>query len=335
YPELACSPGSKRAWDLDFKLRALREAKLEAAQRAGLDTTSYRPAVAMFATGTPVSNQLSEMWVMQRYLQPEVLDELGLNTVDSWARTFTASSTKMEIGPDGSTWRLKDRVNRIVNAPELISLVGRFTDRVDRSMVTAQLPELHGGQRHVSTEPAADEVAQFVRELAHRANNLPDDPAKDNLLKITHEGRMLALDPRTLGLPALHEGGCVQHVAQAVMSIHREHEHNIYTVATGTPSPIPGGFQLVFCDRSTPQDDGSFSAYEALAGELVGLGMEREKIAFTHDATDDEARAELFSKCRTGEISVMVGSTEKMGTGVNVQTRAVALHHMDCPWRPS
>ena len=335
YPELACSPGSKRAWDLDFKLRALREAKLEAAQRAGLDTTSYRPAVAMFATGTPVANQLSEMWVMQRYLQPEVLDELGLNTVDSWARTFTTSSTKMEIGPDGSTWRLKDRVNRIVNAPELIGLVGRFTDRVDQSMVTAQLPELHGGQRQVMTEPAAEEVAQYVQDLAHRANNLPEDPAEDNLLKISHEGRMIALDPRTLGLPALADGGRVQQVAEAVMSIHQENEHNVYTDATGAPSPIPGGFQLVFCDRSTPQDDGSFSVYQALADELVSLGMAREKIAFIHDADDDEARAELFSKCRTGEINVLVGSTEKMGTGVNVQTRAVALHHMDCPWRPS
>src|SRR5699024_9502768 len=114
-----------------------------------------------------------------------------------------------------------------------------------------------------------------------------------------------------------------------------ENEHNVYTDATGAPSPIPGGFQLAFCDRSTPQDDGSFSAYEALADELVNLGMSREKIAFIHDADDDEARAELFSKCRTGEINVLVGSTEKMGTGVNVQTRAVALHHMDCPWRPS
>lgn len=335
YPELACSPGSNRALDLDFKLRALRESKLEAAGRAGLDTATYRPAVAMFATGTPVANQLSELWVMQRYLQPELLEDLGLNTVDSWARTFTTSTSKMEIGPDGSTWRLKDRVNRLVNAPELISLVGRFTDRIDKSGVNARLPELHGEQRVLVTGAPDPTVAEFVKELAYRANNLPDDPSEDNLLKITHEGRMIALDPRTLGLPALDDGGRVQQVADSIMSIHRDTQHTVYHDATGAVSDTTGGLQLVFCDKSVPQADGSFSVYEALATELTHQGMDGEKIAFIHDANDDAARADLFAKCRTGAISVLIGSTDKMGTGVNVQNRAVGLHHMDCPWRPA
>lgn len=335
YAELACTPGAQRATDLDFKLRALREAKADVAQRAGMDTTHYVPAVAMFATGTPVANQLSELWVMQRYLQPEVLDSLGLDSVDAWARQFTQATTKMELGPDGSTWRLKDRVSTLINAPELISLVGRYTDRIGRDQITVRLPQVQGEGRQIVSRPASPQVEEFIVDLAERANNLPSDPSEDNLLKITHEGRMVALDPRTLGMEGDLDGGRVGQVADKIAAIHEDHAQRTYTDATGATAPTPGPLQLVFADRSTPKGDGTFSAYEALAGELVSRGMDRSRIAFIHDATDDDSRAELFARCRTGAVNVLIGSTDKMGTGVNVQDRAVALHHMDCPWRPA
>lgn len=335
YRELACVPGSGRATDLDWKLRALREAKIAAAERAGMDVTTYIPAVATFATGTAVANNLSEMWVMQHYLAPEVLDRLGLSMVDAWAQQFTQNVTKMEIGPDGSTWRMKDRVAGIVNAPELIALADRYTDRVTRDQIPAKLPTLAGGERTLVTRAATPEVAEFIKQLASRANNMPSDPSIDNLLKITHEGRMIALDPRTLGMEAESDGGRIGEVATRIMAVHEATGSNVYSDHLGRAHPTLGGLQLVFCDRSTPKGDGTFTVYEALADELVERGLLREQIAFIHDADDDLSRAELFQRCRAGGVSVLIGSTEKMGTGTNVQDRAVALHHMDCPWRPA
>ena len=335
YRELACVPGSKRATDLDWKLRALRESKVEAATRAGMDTSTYIPAVATFATGTPVANNLSEMWVMQHYLAPHVLDSIGLTNVNAWAQQFTENVTKMEIGPDGVTWRMRARVAGVVNAPELIALADRYTDRVTRERIPAQLPTLATGERMLMRRPASQEVKEYIAGLAYRANNMDPDPSVDNLLKITHEGRMIALDPRTLGLSAEPDGGRISAVADQISRIYDSSKANRYRDHAGADHPTPGALQLVFCDRSTPKGDGSFTVYEALASQLAERGLPRERIAFIHDATDDLSRANLFQRCRTGEIAVLIGSTEKMGTGTNVQDRAIALHHMDCPWRPA
>nr|WP_286189681.1 helicase-related protein [Sanguibacter hominis] len=334
HQELACT-GSLQALDLDHKLRALREAKLEAAERAGYATEHYLPAVATFATGTPVANSLAEMWVMQHYLRPDVLTNAGVDTIDAWAGQFTQSTSRLELGPDGSTWRMKDRISRFANVPELLALTSQFASVVTTNDITVARPDLIGGQRRLISRPASAPVVEFVKELAHRANNLPNDPSVDNLLKITHEGRTVALDPRLMGLPADVDGGRIADVATEVMRIDAQHATHRFTDAFGNVDPLPGGLQIIFADRGVPKDDGSFSVYEAVRDEFVNRGMERSKIRFIHEATDDDQRAALFEACRDGRVSVLIGSTEKMGTGVNVQKRATALHHMDCPYRPS
>lgn len=334
HAELACT-GSDQALDLDHKLRALREFKEEAAEREQSMSDGFLPAVATFATGTPVANSLSEMWVMQHYLRPDMLEAAGVETVDAWAGQFTQNVTKLEIGPDGSTWRLKDRIAAFQNAPELLAMTQQFASVVTREDITATLPALDGGVRRLVSRPASEHVVDYVKELADRANNLPKDPAQDNLLKITNDGRMVALDPRMMGLTKDPDGGRIGDVASNIMAIDAQYATTTYTDALGEPSPTPGGLQLVFADRGIPNADRRFSAYEALRDELVERGMGRSKIRFIHEATDDNQRAELFEACRDGRVSVLIGSTDKMGTGVNVQARATALHHMDCPYRPA
>lgn len=335
HPELACTPGAQRAFDLSFKLRALRESKTEQRARDGFDVADYLPAVATFATGTPVANTLSEMWVMQHYLRPDLLALAGVESVDAWAVQFTQTESKLELGPDGTTWRMKDRVARFANVPELLALTASFSSVVGREDITAALPELVGGERRLVSRPASEPVAAFIKDLAHRANNLPRDPAEDNLLKITHEGRMAALDPRMMGLPADPGDGRLGDVADQIMRIHAAGAERVFTDALGNPEPVPGVLQIVFADRGTPKDDGTFSVYTELRNVLAARGMPPERVRFVHEARTDEERAALFTACREGRVSVLVGSTEKMGTGVNVQKRAAALHHLDCPYRPA
>lgn len=327
--------GSDRAKDLDFKLRALRESKLDALERAGKPTQGVIPAVATFATGTPVANSLAEMWVMQRYLRPDQLDAAGLRSIDAWAGQFTESATKLELGPDGSTWRMKDRIARFTNVPDLLRMTSQFTSTVTREQIPSTLPSLVGGEYAILSRPASEHVKDFVATLAARANNLPRDPSEDNLLKVTHEGRMVAIDPRTLGMDEDPDGGRVHMVAGEITRLHEDSKNLTFTDSYGGVDPVPGALQIVFLDRSTPNADGRFSVYEALRDELVLRGLPASSIAFIHDASDDLARDQLFSDCRSGKINVLIGSTEKMGTGTNVQKRALALHHFDVPWRPA
>ncbi|GAB3253095.1 helicase-related protein [Arthrobacter pigmenti] len=333
--ELACA-GSDRAADLDYKLRALRETKIEDAKRGGYYTDSYLPAVATFATGTPVANSLSEMWVMQHYLRPDLLERAGLRDVGSWATQFTERSTVLRVSPAGGGFEQVERINKYINVPELITLSAQFSDVITAADLSAGLPELAGGERALMKRDPSEAVVDYVQDLGERAKNLSGvDPREDNMPKITNDGRMVALDPRLKGLPADTDGGRAGQVAAQVFSLHQHHSERLYTDADGTPNPTPGALQLLFCDRAVPNSEGRFNMYEDIRDQLVELGMEPARIAFIHDAGTDDARAELFAKCRDGRVNVLIGSTERMGTGTNVQARAVAVHHVDVPWRPA
>lgn len=327
-PELAHA-GSQQARDLDFKLRAMREAKAE----AGISPTS--PTVA-FATGTPIANSLAEMWVMTHYLRPDLFEQMGINSIDDWAGAFVRLETKMELGPDGVTWKARERIVGFTNAPEMLGIYNQFTSVVTREQVPAKLPSLATGKRITVERQRSEAVAEYVNDLAQRANNLDGvDPTEDNLLKITSDGKKVALDPRLVGLAPDPDGGRVASVADQIMQIHNTTKDTVYNdPVTSTPHPTTGGLQLVFCDQSVPRDDGRFSFYTALKDELVSRGMDPSQVAFMQDATDDAAKAAMFKEARAGNISVLIGSTERMGAGTNVQDRMTAIHHVDCPWRP-
>ncbi|WP_139244496.1 DEAD/DEAH box helicase family protein [Arthrobacter alpinus] len=327
--------GSQRASDIDYKLRSLRELKTEVAVRSGVNPLTYQPAVATFATGTPVANSMAEMWVMQRYLRPDLLAAAKLHSVDAWGNQFTRAQTRMELTPAGDSYKPVNRLVKFVNVHELLKLNQQFTSTVTSDDITAALPSIAGGARRAISRPASDQVVDYMKELAHRANNLPTDPSEDNLLKIMNDGRAAALDGRLKDLDGDEDGGRATMVAAEIIRVHNLTKDRVYTDKLGDTSPIPGGLQLVFCDRSIPRADGSFSMYEAVAAELVEAGMEREKISFIHDAEDDAAKDRLFARARAGQVSVLIGSTERMGTGTNVQLRCTAIHHMDIPWRPA
>lgn len=334
FQELAHT-GSHRASDLDFKLRSLRETKTMLAQAEGINAETYLPAVATFATGTPVANSLAEMWVMQHYLRPDLLEKAGLETVDAWGNQFTTAATKVEMSPAGTEFVARERLAKFVNVPELLALSNQFTSVVTSENITAKLPELVGGKRAAMVREASSQVLDYVQQLAERAENLPDDPSVDNLLKITNDGRSVALDPRLVGLDADPDGGRVSQVAEQVLRIHEQTRHNTYLNSFEEVEPVPGGLQIIFCDRAIPNAEGRFSIYDAITEELVAGGMNREEIAFIHDATTGAEKDALFERCRNGRVKVLFGSTERMGTGTNVQKRAVALHHVDIPWRPA
>ncbi len=333
--ELACT-GSDRASDLDFKLRSLRESKTEDAIRGGYYREGYLPAVATFATGTPVANSMSEMWVMQHYLRPDLLARAGLEDVNSWANQFTERSTVLRISPAGGGYDQVERINKYINLPELLKITNQFSDVVTVSDITAKLPTLEGKDRQLAKRHPSAAVVEYVKDLGERAKNLSGvDPKEDNMPKITNDGRMVALDPRLKGLPGDPDGGRPTQVAAKVFEIHELNQDRAYTGPDGNRSATTGALQLLFCDRAVPNAEGRFSMYEEIKSELVVLGMDPGSVAFIHDAATDEARKELFAKCRDGRVNVLIGSTEKMGTGTNVQDRAVALHHVDVPWRPA
>lgn len=334
FQELAHT-GSNRASDLDYKLRSLRESKTDQAISEGRDTTDYLPAVATFATGTPVANSLAEMWVMQHYLRPDLLEKASLKTVDAWGNQFTKSATKIELSPSGSEYKARERLSKFVNVPELLAMTNQFTSSVSTDDITAKLPTLVDGKRTPMVRPASDHVLEYVAELAERAENLPNDPSIDNLLKITNDGRSVALDPRLAGLEADPDGGRVAQVSEQILRIHRNTNEASYKNTFDEIEPLQGGLQLVFADRAIPNTEGRFSIYDAITDDLVAGGIPREEIAFIHDTESDADKAALFDRCRNGKVRVLFGSTERMGTGTNVQKRAVALHHVDIPWRPA
>ncbi|WP_344717288.1 DEAD/DEAH box helicase family protein [Nesterenkonia halobia] len=329
--------GSNRARDLEHKLRALREFKVEDAERRGVNTDGYVPAVATFATGTPVANSMSELWVMQRYLRPDMLSEMHLDSVDAWAGQFTEVETKMQLSVTGSGYEPKTRVSKYVNTPELAEMNRVFTDRVTSADLEVGIPDIESGQRQLLTRDPSEDVAAYTDELIQRVEDIRNgavDPSEDNMLKLSSDARGVALDPRMVGLAPESDGGKLGVVADTITAVQQQTQDRTYRLPDGTTSPRPSGLQIVFCDQGTPGSS-AVDVYAALREELVSRGMDAGQVAFIHDADGDAARAELFQQCRDGRVNVIVGSTQKMGTGANIQTRAVALHHMDVPWRPA
>ncbi|MFI9511209.1 helicase-related protein [Nocardia sp. NPDC052566] len=302
----------------------------------------YIERVATFSTGTPLANSLSELWVMNRYLRPDLLHDAGVEHLDSWGAAFTTTRETIELNSSGSRFQPKTRVAEFVNVGDLIGMTSAFTDSVSRNQIPATLPELRNGQRTVVSFEPPQEVADFITDLGFRADTFdPKRPDVDNPLKVATDGRNATLDPRTAHLraPDSAEPGQLRStvVAERVLATYAATKNNTYRDPdTDELSPTRGGLQIVFCDRATPKTERStWSIYDALRTELVAGGIPAEQIAFIHDYPGPAAKTQLFADCRSGKIAVLLGSTEKMGTGANIQTRAVALHHVDVPWRPA
>ncbi len=276
-----------------------------------------------FATGTPISNSMTELYTNMRYLQYDRLMELGFKNFDAWASTFGETKTAIELTPEGTGYRAKTRFSKFYNLPELISIFKEAADIQTADMLHLPVPECD--YENVVIQPSEFQK-QIVKSLGQRAEyvrNASVDPAVDNMLKITNDGRKCALDQKLIN-PDLPENPNSKVKVCAVKAYEMWKDTEDIKAA-----------QLVFCDSSTPKGDGSYNVYDALKGELVKLGVPEKEIAYIHDANSENKKAELFAKVRSGQIRFLFGSTKKMGAGTNVQERLIALHHLDVPWRPS
>ncbi|HET9893757.1 MAG TPA: hypothetical protein VFQ44_02375 [Streptosporangiaceae bacterium] len=318
--------GSLRATDLDAKLCWLRE-------RNG-------DRIATFATATPIANSITELHVVQRYLRPDLLDIRGLDVFDSWAATFGELVTEVELAPEGGgSFRLKTRFSKFRNVPELLRMFHLFADVKtgdDLSLPVPDLAEVDGRREVITVEvPMTDVLAGYVADLSDRAEKIRNRqvrPEEDNMLTVTGDGRKAALDLRLVGC-AQDEPGKIAAAAPVIYQIWHDNRDRVYPGPGGVPSPVTGALQLVMADLGTPRD--GWNAYDELRDQLVMLGMPPRMIRYIHDAKTDQAKAALFAACRSGNVAVLIGSTEKMGIGTNVQDRAIALHHLDAPWRPA
>jgi hypothetical protein len=279
----------------------------------------------VFATGTPIANSMAEMFTMQRYLQHDELKKHNLHHFDSWAATFGEPVTAMELSPDGAGYRLNTRFARFINVPELMQMFRQSADVQTAAMLNLPRPKLDGEKPTIRNAPATEELKEFVQSLASRAERLKTgrvDPSEDNMLKITSEGRKAALDLRLMKPSAPDEPqGKVNLAVEKIFNIWQE-------------SKPERSAQLVFCDLSTPKDRG-FSVYNDMAQKLEKLGIPSSEIAFIQDYDSDVSKMMLFRDVRAGKVRVLFGSTQKMGSGTNVQERLIALHHLDAPWRPA
>ncbi|WP_211294559.1 helicase-related protein [Microbacterium proteolyticum] len=322
--------GSDRATDLHMKLEYLR--------------SQGRERVVTGATATPISNSVTEAYVMQRYLRPDLLDAAGIGAFDAWAATFGQTVTQMEMAPTGNnTFRMKTRFAKFSNVPEMLKMWSIFADvktAEDLQLPTPDLVARDDGQRVPATVPVQPtvELERFIEHLGARAEKIAAKavpPNEDNMLNVSTDGRKAALDIRMI-VPNRPSGPTkIDAAADAIHRVWERTRDNEYLdVITGQPSPVRGALQLVFSDIGTPNPD-RWNAYDELHAQLVLRGMPGEAIRFMHEAKTDTDKARLFAAARAGHIAVLLGSTEKMGVGTNVQARAVALYHLDCPWRPS
>ena len=277
----------------------------------------------IFATGTPVSNSMVELYSVQRYLQYDTLMQNGLQHFDSWASTFGETVTALELAPEGTNYRTKTRFAKFYNLPELMQMFREVADIQTADMLKLPVPKVN--YHNIKTKPSEIQT-EMVANLAKRAEKVRAravEPNIDNMLKITNDGRKLALDQRMID-PMLPDDPDSK-VNACVDNVYRIWEEHADTKAT----------QLVFCDLSTPKNDGSFNIYDDIRGKLTERGIPAEQVRFIHEATTDAQKKELFAKVRSGEVRVLLGSTPKMGAGTNVQDRLIAIHNLDCPWRPS
>ncbi len=277
----------------------------------------------IFATGTPISNSMVELYTMQRYLQYGELEKRHLQQFDAWASTFGETVTAIELSPEGTGYRAKTRFAKFFNLPELMAFFKEVADIQTSEMLNLPVPKANYHNVVIEPSEIQKELVKDLSERAEKIRNRMVDSSVDNMLKITNDGRKLALDQR-LTNDMLED---FEHSKVATCA------DNIYSIWDKTSEDKSA--QLVFCDLSTPHNDGKFNVYDDLKTKLIDRGIPEEEIAFIHDANTDARKQELFNKVRRGQVRVLIGSTQKMGAGTNCQDRLIALHDLDCPWRPS
>lgn len=280
----------------------------------------------IFATGTPISNSMTEMYVMQRYLQNHELERRGIHHFDAWAASFGEVVSSLELAPEGTGYRFRSRFSKFTNLPELMTLFKNIADVQTADMLQLPIPKLKDDKYIL----AASEPNEFIQDMmmdfverAERIRNGMVDPSSDNMLKITNEARLLGTDPRLLDMNAVNDPA--SKVNQCIENIYEEY----------LKSQDIKGTQIVFCDVGTPNSDGRFSVYDYVKQELIRRGVPENEVCFIHDAKSEIQREQMFSDMRSGNKRVIIGSTPKMGAGTNIQDRLTALHHLDCPYRPS
>ena len=306
------SSGSQRAMDMRMKIQYINEKN----QGRGV----------IMATGTPLSNSMVELYVMQLYLQERRLHEKGIYHFDAWASVFGEVTSSLELAPEGTGYRMRTRFNKFINLPELIHLFKEVADIILPDMLDIKRPGLKDGKYKVIVSEASDYVKERMQEMVERAEAIHRgvvDPKDDNMLRITGEARLLGTDPRLLDSYAPVDSD--SKLNKAVENIYQEY----------VQSQEQKGTQIVFSDIGTPGPGKAFTVYDYLKQELITRGVPEEEICFIHDAKTDEQRDRMFSDVRAGRKRIIIGSTEKLGVGTNIQTRMVAAHHIDCPWKPS
>lgn len=303
---------SQRAMDMHMKCQYINEISGERG--------------VVYLTGTPVANSMSELYVMQKTLQPGEMKRRGLMLFDAWASTFGRVETALEIKPEGSGYQMKTRFARFHNLPELMNMFSMVADIKTADMLNLPTPALKTGAVQVIKTPVTPDQKDLMEEMVERAEAIRDkkvDSSEDNFLKLTNEARLLAVDPRILDPdlpddPDTKLNTCARKAAQIYHETAEAHST-----------------QLIFCDKGTPKDRGQFDFYHTMRAALEKNGVASEEIAFIHDADTDARRAALLEQVREGKVRLLMGSTDKMGTGLNVQERLIALHHLDAPWRPA
>ena len=303
------SSASQRAEDLAMKCQYLDE------------LTGSKGTV--FSTGTPLSNSVSELYTMQSYLQRDMLKARGLNNFDAWASCFGETKLSLELAPEGKGYQTKMRFAKFVNLPELINMFKEMADIKTAESLNLPVPKAN---YHTIAAEASDFQKEMVDGLAERADKIRKkqiSPEDDNMLAVTNDGRKLALDQRLMNDilpddPNSKVNECVKNV------------YKIWEDTTPEKST-----QLIFCDQSIPKNDNSFNVYDDIKNKLISKGIPENEIAFIHSCKNDEQKQALFTKVRNGEVRILLGSTNKMGTGTNCQKKLKALHHIDCPYRPS
>ncbi|NKS68259.1 DEAD/DEAH box helicase family protein [Rhodococcus hoagii] len=335
--DLAVVKASQRASDMDMKINYLRQQAITRNHEAGRPNAPARAAA--FATGTPVSNSMSELWVMQKYLRPDLLDDLEMGHIDAWAQNFARQRTTVEMNVTSTQLRPVSRMAEYTNLPQLVALVDQFRDVVTRDQIPRKLPKLRDGHRTIVEFTLGDNVADFMADLDARMQKTGRDTMHiDNALKISNDGRNASLHPTLANLPAPDpEHDRVQQVVDEVWRVHTENA-DMHTPADAAGPEADGVFQIIFCDRGTPKAGKSSrdgNLYAMVREQLVQRGMRPEEVAFIHDYPQAKDKQKLFADCRSGKVRVLLGSTEMMSTGVNAQRLLKALHHMDCPYRPA
>ena len=277
----------------------------------------------VFATGTPISNSMVELYTIQRYLQMSALEEQGLQHFDAWAANYGETVTAIELSPEGTGYRAKTRFAKFYNLPELMSVFKNVADIQTADMLKLPVPEAHYHNIALKPSEYQKEIVASLAERAEKVRNRKVDSSVDNMLMITNDGRKLALDQRLVNPmlpsdPNSKAAKCAENVFE------------IWQRTAGQRST-----QMIFCDLSTPKDDGTFSVYDDIHAKLLELGIPENEIAFIHNAKSEVQKKDLFGKVRSGQVRILLGSTQRMGAGTNCQQKLIALHHLDCPWRPS